>query len=57
MLDPAYTDDPLLVERLEVILHASLRPVTVRKVDLVNDTTTAEVRFELPDVGVRRAPR
>ncbi len=57
VLDAAYTDEALLVERLEVMRAASVRRVTVRKVDLVNDTTTAEVRFELPDVGVRRAPR
>lgn len=54
VLDTAYTDEAELVRRLETMLGATVRRVTVRKVDLVNDTTRADVRFELPDPGLGR---
>lgn len=47
-LDVAYTDEALLTARLESVLGARVRRVTVRKIDLVDDTTSVEVRFELP---------
>ena len=50
-LDSAYTDETALVMRLEALLNAKVHRVTVRKVDLVNDTTSVDVRYELPRVG------
>jgi len=48
-LDAAYTDERVLVQRLEHILGARIHRVSVRRVDLVNDTTTVEARFEVLD--------
>lgn len=48
-LDRAYTDELALVQRLEQLLGARVHRVAVRRVDLVNDTTVLDVRFELPD--------
>ena len=48
-LDQAYTDEPALVRRLEHMLGARVHRVAVRRVDLVNDTTVVEVRFEALD--------
>lgn len=45
-LDAAYTDETLLVDRLEHMLGARVHRVAVRRVDLVNDTTNVEVRYE-----------
>ena len=47
-LDSAYTDETALVMRLESLLNAKVHRITVRKVDLVNDTTSVDVRYELP---------
>lgn len=47
-LDEAYTDETALIMRLESLLNAKVHRVTVRKVDLVNDTTSVDVRFQLP---------
>ena len=47
-LDSAYTDETALVMRLESLLNAHVRKITVRKVDLVNDTTSVDVRYALP---------
>ncbi len=49
-LDSAYTDETALVMRLETLLNARIHRVTVRKVDLVNDTTSVDVRYELPRI-------
>jgi len=46
-LDVAFTDEAALTSHLERILSAQVRSVTVRKLDLVNDTTQVEVRYEL----------
>jgi hypothetical protein len=46
-LDAAYTDERALVERLEQLLNASVRHVVVLEVDLVNDTTRVDVRYQL----------
>lgn len=43
-LDAAYSDESHLVSRLEQMLHARVH--RVRRVDLVNDTTLVEVRYE-----------
>jgi len=48
-LDAAYTDEAALIERLEHMLRARVHRLTVRRVDLVNDTTSIDVRYELRD--------
>lgn len=48
ILDRAFTDEPALVRHLEKLLGGRIHQVTVQRVDLVNDTTTVDVRFELP---------
>ncbi len=45
VLDSAITDEPTLVERLELLLDARVTRVTPVRVDLVNDTTTVEVHY------------
>ena len=47
-LDAAYTDETALVMHLESLLGARVHNITVRKVDLVNDTTSVDVRYQLP---------
>jgi hypothetical protein len=54
-LDSAYTDEAALVVRLENLLNAKVHRINVRKVDLVNDTTSVDVRYELP--GASRGRR
>jgi hypothetical protein len=51
-LDAAYTDERELVERLEQLLGGRVHRVSVRRVDMVNDTTSVEVRFEVPEPQV-----
>ena len=45
VLDSAITDEPTLVERLELLLDARVTRVTPIRVDLVNDTTMVEVHY------------
>ncbi|GAA5122136.1 DUF4956 domain-containing protein [Alloalcanivorax gelatiniphagus] len=45
VLDSAITDETVLVERLELLLDATVTRVTPQRVDLVNDTTTVEVHY------------
>jgi hypothetical protein len=45
-LDVAYTDEAILVERLEQMLRARVYRVRVRRIDVVRDTTSVEVRYE-----------
>ncbi len=52
-LDAAYTDETALVMRLENLLNAKVHHANVRKVDLVNDTTSVDVRYELPRTNGR----
>ncbi len=52
-LDSAYTDETALVMRLENLLNAKVHHANVRKVDLVNDTTSVDVRYELPRANPR----
>jgi hypothetical protein len=47
VLDSAFTDETALVAHLEGLLAARVHQVTVQRVDLVNDTTWVDVRFEL----------
>ncbi len=57
ILDSAYTDEVALTERLEAMLGASVVGVKVKKVDMVNDTTSVDVRFRLPSpVSVTSLP-
>lgn len=44
-LDSAYTDDEALRTYLEVLLGGRILNLTVKSVDLVNDTTQVEVRY------------
>ncbi len=46
-LDTAITDEATLVTHLEGLLAATVHRVKVRKVDLVNDTTSVEVRYRI----------
>lgn len=52
-LDAAYTDETTLVDVLQEMLGAKVHRINVRKVDLVRDTTTVEVRYQLMDEGRR----
>ena len=55
-LDAAYTDEAALVMELENLLNAKVHRISVRKVDLVNDTTSVDVRYELPRTSGGRHP-
>ncbi len=50
-LDTAITEESLLIGRLETLLGAEVQRVKVKRVDLVNDTTTVDVRFRLAPVA------
>lgn len=52
-LDEAIPDETRLIERLESLLGGKVRGVAVRRLDLVEDTTLVEVRYQLIP---RRAP-
>ena len=51
ILDRAYTDETELVEVVEALLGGadavSVRRVTLRRVDLVNDSTNVDVHYRL----------
>lgn len=47
VLDQAVTDETALVARLEQLLGARVHRADVQRLDLVNDTTTVEVRYEV----------
>ena len=47
-LDAAFTDEAALRHRVEHLLGGQVHRLKVRKVDLVNDTTSVEVRYQLP---------
>jgi uncharacterized protein Usg len=51
VLDSAFPDEVRLVAHLEGLLRGRVHHVTVQRVDLVNDTTHVDVRFELPRSG------
>lgn len=48
VLDRAVADETALVARLEGLLGARVLGVSVQRLDLVNDTTTVEVRYAVP---------
>jgi hypothetical protein len=57
VLDAAYTDPARLVGRLEELLGARVHHAKVCKLDLVQDTTTVEVRYAMrPDDESERVP-
>jgi len=45
VLDKAYTSRPPLIDRLESELGSTVKRVEIKRVDLVNDTTTVDVRY------------
>ncbi len=47
VLDRAFTNEAALIAHLESELDAIVHDIKVRKVDLVQDTTVVEVRYEL----------
>jgi len=49
VLDAAYADEAQLRAVLERMLGARVHRVTVHELDLVNDSTTVEVRYQLVD--------
>ena len=53
LLDRAFTDEAALRQHLESMLGGTVRSVSVRKVDLVHDTTSVDVRYELAAVPAR----
>ncbi len=46
-LDAAFTDEAQLVARLESLLNAQVVKVKVKRVDLINDSTSVDVRYRL----------
>lgn len=54
-LGAAYTSEAQLTERLEKMLGCRVRRLKVRRINLVNDTTVVDVRYEL--VGDGPPPR
>jgi len=54
-LGAAYTSEVQLTERLEEMLGCRVRRLKVRQINLVNDTTVVDVRYEL--VGDGPPPR
>ncbi|QCB93909.1 DUF4956 domain-containing protein [Cellulomonas shaoxiangyii] len=59
VLDGAHVDEVALVARLEGLLGARVHTVSVQRVDLVDDTTWVDVRYEVltPPSGRRRTGR
>jgi len=56
-LDRAYLDEREAAARVEELLGAAVRRITIRDVDLVNDTTNVDVRYQLGDHRQRRSER
>ncbi len=56
LLDSAFTDEAALIRHLENLLGGRVHQVTVQKVDLVNDTTLIDVRYELTLNQITLAP-
>jgi len=50
-LDRAITSEPVLIDTLETLLGGTVLKMDVRRVDLVADTTSVEVRFRLTELG------
>ncbi|BBE24001.1 hypothetical protein MN0502_28840 [Arthrobacter sp. MN05-02] len=58
VLDQAISDETVLRARLTEVLNARIHSTTVSELDLVNDRTTVEVRYEAGAAGAdaRQAP-
>ena len=54
VLDRAYTDETELRARLEQLLGGAVHRFTVRKVDLVEDITSVDVRYQVPTATTAR---
>ncbi|WP_033320406.1 DUF4956 domain-containing protein [Streptomyces yerevanensis] len=52
-LDSAYTDEDALRSHLEVLLGGRVVNLSVKDLDLVNDTTRVEVRYVVSGTGTR----
>lgn len=57
VLDRAWPQEAALRVHLEQVLGARVHRIVGQRVDLVNDTTTVEVRYELPPDEGRRIER
>jgi hypothetical protein len=55
-LDSAFTDESVLTSHLEQLLGGPVHRLKIRKVDLVNDTTSVEVRYQAPTSTADRSP-
>ena len=55
VLDSAFTDERELTRYLEEVLGGRVHDVTVQRVDLVNDTTVVDVRFEVARAAIPAA--
>jgi hypothetical protein len=53
-LDRAYLNEAAARARLEELLDARVHQLTIRKVDLVRDTTVVDVRYRIPERAGRR---
>ncbi|MGX6600592.1 DUF4956 domain-containing protein [Micromonosporaceae bacterium Da 78-11] len=56
-LDVAYLDEDALRAHLEGLLGARVVNLSIKHVDLVNDTTLADVRYVVTDTAIRAEPR
>lgn len=56
-LDVAFTSETALTLHLETMLNAKVHRVQIHKVDLVQDTTVVEVRYELRKAGASVGPK
>jgi len=56
LLDHAYNDDNTLRSHVESLVGGSIQSLAVLKTDLVNDTTTVEVRYSRTDRHARANP-
>ena len=56
VLDRAIADETALVAHLEGLLGARVHGISVQQLDLVDDTTTVDVRYQLADRSVASAP-
>jgi len=52
VMDAAYPDEAHLTGALERMLGGRVHRVTVIELDIVNDTTTVDVKFEIPKGGI-----
>ncbi len=55
VLDTAFTDEDALAAHVEALLGGRVHTVSVQRIDLVDNTTAVEVRYERP--APPRAPR